>query len=219
VTDRLPGALPGTLRRVLVVPQTALAALLGAGLTLLSVRLAGEALGGGEGYVDEVRRASLLFSGALVLSLAEPLAVAGEARSGLLTLRRARGGSFGLAGRWLGLWLSTGPALLLSALAGGGWPDGGGHVPVDLAMLAAAGLLLGAWLPRPLLVPALWMLLAAGHLRPWLGELTAGRLLPAFGAARELPADLASLAAPAAFCAGCLLLSHWRLLAVTARAD
>ena len=207
-------ALLGTLRRVLLVPQTALAALLGSGLAWLGVRLAAEALGGGEGFVDEVRLSSLLFVGALVLSLAEPLQVAGEARSGLLALRRARGGSFGLVARWAGLLLATLPALALTALAGGGWPAGGAWAVVDLGVLCAGGLLLGAFLERALLVPALWLLFVAGHLHPWLAGTPAGLVVPTFGAAR----DASGLAVAGLWVAGALLVARARLAAVAARA-
>jgi len=155
-----------TLRRTLGSPALLPLSLAAAGLAWLGRRLAESALGGGEGFVDEVRSGALLVAGVLVLSLAEPLAVAREARSGLLLLRAARGGGFALTQRWLGLVLAMLPTVALSALAAGGVPQQPLPLLLDLLVLAAGGLLLGSLLERGLLVPALWLLLVAGQLRP-----------------------------------------------------
>lgn len=208
-------ALLDTLRRSLLVPSSALVVAAAAALAWFGAWLANSVLGGSEGFVDEVRAACLPFAAALALSLAEPLLVAREARSGLLTLRAARGGGFALGWRWAGLALSTLPAVALAAWAGGAWPDRPVAVLLDLSILCAGGLFLGAWLERGLLVPALWCLLVAGHLRPWLADHWAAWLLPGLG-------DLSGAAGvlhAALWCGGLLLLAQHRLGAVVARSD
>ena len=200
------------LRRTLLVPAMLPLTGVAIGLAWLGTRLARGALGGEEGFVDEVRAGSLLFSGALVLSLAEPLAVMRDARSGLLLLRAARGGGFSLPARWLGLLLASLPTVALASLAGGGGLLLPPALLADLAMLCAGGLLLGSWLDRPLLVPALWCLVVAGHLRPWLGASPVAWVLPAFGQV----SDAAGLAHAALWCLSMLLLAEWRLGAVAA---
>jgi hypothetical protein len=87
-------ALLSTARRVLLAPALVPLTLACAGLSWLAVLLARQALGGDQGFLDEVRAACLPFAGALVLSLAEPLEVGREAREGWLRLRAARGGGF-----------------------------------------------------------------------------------------------------------------------------
>jgi hypothetical protein len=202
-----------TLRRTLGSPALLPLSLAAAGLAWLGRRLAESALGGGEGFVDEVRSGALLVAGVLVLSLAEPLAVAREARSGLLLLRAARGGGFALTQRWLGLVLAMLPTVALSALAAGGVPQQPLPLLLDLLVLAAGGLLLGSLLERGLLVPALWLLLVAGQLRPWLQDAGAGWLLPALGHMTGLEGVLHA----ALWCAGALLLADWRLGALVGR--
>jgi len=202
------------LRRTLLVPAMLPLTGVAMGLAWLGTRLARGALGGEEGFVDEVRAGSLLFSGALVLSLAETLAVMRDARSGLLLLRAAKGGGFSLPARWLGLLLASLPTVALASLAGGGGLRVPPPVLADLAVLCAGGLFLGSWLERPLLVPALWCLLVAGHLRPWLADNPVAWVLPAFG---QL-GGAAGLLHAALWCASMLLLAEWRLGAVAARA-
>ena len=51
----------------------------------------------------------------------------------------------------------------------------------ELFCLAAVGLALGAWLDRARLVPALWVLLVAGYLRPWTEGTPLVWVLPALG--------------------------------------
>lgn len=186
---------------------------LAAGLAWLGRRLALEALGGGEEYAGEVQAGALLLAGAAVLSLAEPLVLAREARGGLLLLRAARCGGFGLAGRWAGLMLAMLPALALAVVAGGGLPPRPLGVALDLVVLVAGGLLLGSLLERTLLVPALWILLVAGHLRAWLEPAGVGWLLPAFG---QLDGWDGALHAVLWAC-GALALARWRLAAVAGR--
>jgi hypothetical protein len=202
-----------TLRRTLAAPALLPLSLAAAGLAWLGHQLAATALGGGEGFVDEVRSGSLLVAGVLVLSLAEPLAVAGEARSGLLLLRVARGGGFALPQRWLGLVLAMLPSVALAALAAGGLPAEPWPLLLDLLVLAAGGLLLGSLLERGLLVPALWLLLVAGQLRPWLVRAGAGWVLPALG---HMTGPEGALHA-ALWCAGALLLAEWRLGSIAGR--
>ncbi len=109
-------ALRNTLRRTLAAPALLPLSLVAAGLAWLGRRLAQEALGGGEGFTDEVRTGALLLAGALVLSLSEPLELAREARGGLLLLRAAKGGGFALPQRWAGLLLAMLPTVVLAAL-------------------------------------------------------------------------------------------------------
>jgi hypothetical protein len=200
-------ALLSTARRVLLAPALVPLTLVCAASSGLAVLLADEALGGDEGFVDEVRRACLSFAGALVLSLAEPLEVGREAREGWLALRVARGGGFALVSRWVGLLLGTLPTVLVSAWAAGGWPRQPLGVLLELAVLCAGGLLLGAWLERALLVPALWCLLVGGHLWTWIAGSGASWLLPRLDGGGGWPAA-------AAWCAGSLLLARARLSAV-----
>lgn len=200
-------ALLSTARRVLLAPTLPLLTLVAAASSFLAVKLASEALGGDQGFVDEVRAACLPFAGALVLSLAEPLEVGREVREGWLRLRVARGGGFALTARWAGLLLGTLPTVLVCAWAAGGWPQQPLGALLELAVLCAGGLLLGAWLERALLVPALWCLLVAGHLWPWLAHGGASWVLPRLGG--EV-GPLQALAA-ASWCAGSLLLARARL--------
>lgn len=206
-------ALLATLRRTLAAPALLPLSLVAAGLAWLGRRLAQEALGGGEGFVDEVRTGALLLAGALVLSLSEPLQLVHEARGGLLLLRVAKGGGYALPQRWAGLALAMLPSVLLAALAGGGLPPRPLPVLLDLSVLVAGGLLLGSLLERTLLVPALWLLLLAGHLRPWLLAGGAGWFLPAFGRMDGAEGALHA----ALWSGGALLLAQWRLSAVTGR--
>ncbi len=199
------------LRRTLLVPTTALAA---AGAVLaawLSALLAEGSLGGTEGFVEEVRQGAALFAGALVLSLAEPLEIGREARSGVLALRLSRARSSGLLLRALALSMATWPVVLLASLAAGGWPTEPLGLAVELFTLAAGGLALGSVLDRQLLVPALWALLVVAHLRPWLVEAAWGAplawVLPRIG---ELHGG-AALAHGVLWGLAVLLLASWRL--------
>lgn len=205
-------ALLSTARRVLLAPSLLPLTLACAGLSWLAVLLAGQALGGDQGFLDEVRGGCLLFAGALVLSLAEPLEVGREAREGWLALRAARGGGFALLSRWAGLLLGTLPTLLICAWACGGGPQQPLALLLELGVLCAGGLALGAWFERGLLVPALWCLLVAGHLWPWLSGSPASWVLPHLGVGGG-SSGLQVLAA-GAWCAGCLLLARSRLAAV-----
>ncbi len=212
-----------TLRRTLLVPASVAVTALAAALAWLGSYLAAAQLGADEGFLAEVRAGSLLFGGALVLSLAEPLTVLREARGGLLALRAARGGGFALGRRWLGLLLATLPTVLICAWAAGGEPASPLGLLLDLGVLCAGGLALGAFLERALLVPALWCLLVLGQLRPWFGDSPAAWLLPhmgdlsgagATGAASGSAGPAVSAATAAAallWCAGMLLLADWRL--------
>lgn len=203
-------ALLSTARRVLLAPALVPLTLVAAASSWLAVLLASQALGGDEGFLAEVRRACPPFAGALVLSLAEPLEVGREVREGWLVLRVARGGGFALLSRWAGLLLATLPTVLLAAAAAGGWPQDPAGMLLELGVLCAGGLLLGAWLERALLVPALWCLFVGGHLWPWLAGSGASWVLPRLdgsaGGAGWLPA--------AVWCAGSLLLARARLTAV-----
>ena len=184
----------------------------------LGARLATAGLGAGEGFVDEVLAGSLLFAGALVLSLAEPLELGRDARAGLLTLRVAKGGGYALGRRWLGLLLATLPAVALAAVAGGGWPEHPWVLLRQLGVLCAGGLALGAWFDRQLLVPALWMLLVAGHLAPWLADVAPplAWVLPRLG---EVETDLGvwAWAHAVVWSLGAACLARWRLDALVAR--
>lgn len=203
-------ALLSTARRVLLAPALVPLTLVSMGLSWLAALLASQALGGDQGFVDEVRGACLPFAGALVLSLAEPLEVGREAREGWLRLRAARGGGFALPSRWAGLLLGTLPTVLLSAWASGGWPRQPLAVLLELGVLCAGGLALGAWFERALLVPALWCLLVAGNLWPWLAGSRASWVLPRLGGVL----DPQQMLAAGLWCAGGLLLARARLAAV-----
>jgi hypothetical protein len=196
-----------TLRRTLLVPAILPLTLVAMAVSWLGSRLAAEALGADEGFLEEVRAGSLLFGGALVLSLAEPLEVLRDARGGLLLLRAARGGGFALGRRWLGLLLAVLPTVLLCGWAAGGRPVAPLALLLDLGVLCAGGLLLGAFLERALLVPALWCLLVLAHLRPWLAGTPAAWLLPRMG---ELT-DARAAAHALCWCAAMLLIADWRL--------
>jgi len=196
-----------TLRRTLFSPAMLPLALVAAGLAWLGRRLAAEALGAQQGFLGEVRTGSLLVAGALVLSMSGALAVRREARDGLLALRLARGGGFALPQRWAGLVLGMLPVVALAALFGGGPPPQPVPLLLDLLVLSAGGLLLGSVLEGGLLVPALWLLLLAGHVRPWLTGSGAGWLLPAFGRMDGVEGALHA----GLWCAGALLLADWRL--------
>jgi hypothetical protein len=203
-----------TLRRTLWTPALLPVACVAAGLAWLGHRLAEVQLGGGEGFVDEVRTGSLLLAGALVLSMSETLSVRREARDGLLALRAAKGGGFALTQRWLGLALGMLPTVALAAAFGGGVPAHPLPLALDLLVLAAGGLLLGSVLEGGLLIPALWLLLVVGQLRPWLAPSGAGWLLPAFGHLQGVEGALHA----GLWCAGALLIADWRLSAVAGRA-
>ncbi|HTE05958.1 MAG TPA: hypothetical protein VK824_07165 [Planctomycetota bacterium] len=219
-----------TLRRTLAAPSSLAVTALAVALAWLGSFLASAQLGADEGFLAEVRAGSLLLGGALVLSLAEPLTVLREARGGLLALRAARGGGFALRRRWLGLLLATLPTVLLCAWAAGGPPAAPLALLADLGLLCAGGLALGAFLERPLLVPALWCLAVLAQLRPWLGDSPAAWLLPRMGGLGGAAAGAGSavLAGPGTagaglglsalgaahalcWCAGMLLLADWRL--------
>ncbi len=178
------------LRRTLMSPAVVPVAFAAAALTFLGVMLARSVLGGQEGFVDEVRRGSLLFAAALALSLAEPLEVGRDARGGLLMLRLVRGGRPLLVLRALGLSLATWPIVLVASWAGGVvFPPEPLGLAVEIFVLASAGLLFGAWFDRARLVPALWCLIVAGHLRPWLidgASAPVGWLLPSLGGSGDL---------------------------------
>ena len=184
--------------------------------------LAMNSMGATDAYLSEVRHGCLLFVGTLVLSMSEPLLVGREAASGLLSLRVAKAGGLGLVPRWLGLTLACVPLVVLSAFVAGGAPRDPAALLAQLLVLAAGGLLLGSFLERGRLVPALWALLVIGHLRPWLEAvqwegLAVGKALalivPRLGAVDgsqgALHALLWSLAA--------LALARARLLAVAGR--
>jgi len=203
-------ALLSTARRVWLAPALVPLTLVAAGSSWLAALLASQALGGDQGFVGEVRAACLPFAGALVLSLAEPLELGREAREGWLALRAARGGGFALLSRWAGLLLGVLPTVLISAWAAGGWPGRPAAALLELGALAAGGLLLGAFLERAVLVPALWCLLVAGHLLPWLAGSGVDWILPRLGADAGWRAALSV----GAWCAGCLVLARARLLAV-----
>ncbi|MGQ0553740.1 MAG: hypothetical protein ACT4PU_11050 [Planctomycetota bacterium] len=206
-----------TLRRTLATPAALIVCLATMALAWLAALLAEGTLGAGERLAGEVRLASALFAALLTLSLAEPLQVLGEARGGLLALRRARGGGFALPQRCLGLLLATLPAAGLASLAAGGWPASPLSLLLDLLVLCAAALCLGAFLERGLLVTALWLLLVAGALRPWLGESVSGESLlvawlPQLGVMSGLFGSLKALL----WSAGALLLAESRLRAAAA---
>jgi hypothetical protein len=205
-----------TLRRTLLVPSMLPLTAVAMAVSWLGSYLAAAGLGGDEGFVQELRAGTLLFAGALVLSLAEPLELLREARGGLLLLRAARGGGFALGRRWLGLLLAALPTVLLCGWAAGGAPRAPVALLLDLGVLCAGGLLLGAFLERALLVPALWCLLVLAHLRPWLaGGPDVWRpvawLLPRVG---EL-SDVRGAAHALCWCAAVLLIADWRLGRVT----
>jgi hypothetical protein len=206
--------LVSTLRRTLLTPGLLPASVVAAGLAWLGTRMADGQLGGGEGFVSEVRTGALLLAGALVLSISDALSVGREARDGLLALRAARGGGFALPQRWLGLVLAMLPTVTLAAVCAGGAPAHPLPLLLDLLVLAAAGLLLGSLLEGGLLIPALWLLLVAGGLRPWIAASGAGWLLPAFGRMEGVEGALHA----GLWCAGALLLADWRLSTIAGRA-
>ena len=206
--------LTSTLRRTLLTPSLLPVTVVAAGLAWLGTRLAEGQLGAGEGFVDEVRTGSLLLAGALVLSLSEALGVGREARDGLLALRAARGGGFALTQRWLGLVLAMLPTVALAAAFGGGAPSHPLPLLLDLLVLAAGGLLLGSLLEGGLLIPALWLLLVAGAVRPWIASAGAGWLVPAFGRMEGVEGALHA----GLWCTGALLLADWRLSTIAGRA-
>jgi len=183
--------------------------MVGAGAAFLAGRMAEALLGGPEGFAAEVRAGSLLFAGALVLSLSEPLEVGRDARIGGLMLRVARGGGFALVRRWLAVTVATLPAVGVAALAGGGWPAQPVTLLLQLAVLAAAGLALGSLMDRRLLVPALWALLVLAHVGPWLQTQWAplAWVLPSLGHLQEPQGWLHGLA----WAAGALFLARARL--------
>lgn len=172
-------------------------------------------LGGPPAYQAEVSAGSQLLAGIAVLSLAEPLEVAREARCGLLTLRAARGAGFALVARWLALTLATLPSVALAAWAGGAPPADPLGLVLQLATLSAAGLALGAWLDRALLVPALWALLILAYLSPWLeaGAPPVAWIVPRLGHLDGLQGVAHALL----WCSAALVLARSRLVAVAAR--
>ncbi len=204
-----------TLRRTLLVSTSVPVAVVAMALSWLGSYLAAQALGGDGSFVAEVRAGSVLVAGALVLSLAEPLEVAREARGGLLALRAARGGGFALTRRWLGLLLACVPTMLLAGWAGGGWPEPAVPLLLDLSVLCAGGLCLGAFLDRALLVPALWCLAILGSLHGWLADNPVAWIVPPLGALQGATGVLSALL----WCGGALLIAHWRLSALVAQGD
>ncbi len=209
-------ALTSILRRTWSAPGLLPLTVIAMGGAWLGTRLASESLGGREGFVQEARSGALLFAGVLVLSLAEPLEVARDARSGVLLLRVAAGRGFALVRRWAALVIATLPTVLLAAWAAGGAPDDPLALLVQLGVLSAAGLALGAWVDRALLVPGLWLLLVAAHLRPWFAASDLGvlaRLLPAMTS----EGGLDGLLHGALWVFGLLLIADWRLRRVVDR--
>ena len=185
---------------------------------LLGRRLAESGLGADGGFLEEVVAGSMLFAGALALSLSEPLELGRDARAGLLTLRVSRGGGYALGRRWLGLLLATLPAVGLAAWASGRWPGEPLVLLRQLGVLCAGGLALGAWFDRQLLVPALWMLLVAGHLRPWLADVAPplAWVLPRLGEVESVPSPWGWLHA-ACWSLGAVGLARWRLSMLVGR--
>ena len=200
-------------RRTLLVPSLWPVAFVSAVAAWVGTWLAVESMGATEVYVAEVRHGSMLFAGVLTLSLAEPLQTARDARSGLLLLRVARGGGFALVSRWLGLVVATLPLVLLAGLAAGGLPAEPLTLLVQLLVISAAGLALGAFLERGRLVPALWGLVLLGHLQPWIASARWGGavawLLPRLG---QLEGGW-GLVHGLAWSAGALLVAQGRLSA------
>lgn len=207
-----------TARRTLLVSSALPLLAVAAGAAWVGTQLARAGLGGGEVFVEEVRHGSLLFAGVLALSLAEPLEVGRDARAGLLLLRRARSGGFALPARWLGLLLGILPVVAAAGLASGGIPAAPVSLVLELALLCAGGLFLGACFDRAALVPALWGLFVLGHLRPWLDGSASGSfaalLVPRLGEAVTWNGAVHALL----WCAGILLLADRRLAAISARA-
>lgn len=196
-----------TVRRSLFVPAVVPVLVMTGMGAWIANELARVALGAGEGFLAEARHGSMLFAGIVMLSLAEPLELGRDARSGLLLLRAARGGSFALVPRALGLLVACVPAVLVAGLAGGGLPSAGLDLALELALLTAGGMALGARFDRARLVPALWCLVLAGHLRPWLAEHPVGGwvawVLPRLGDTAGAWGALHTLL----WCAGALVLA------------
>jgi len=211
--------LQSTLRRTLVSAAFWPTVLVSLGASWVATQLVSASLGPTEEFLSEIRQGCMLFAGLLVLSLAEPLQVGREARGGLLLLRAVRANNFGLLSRWAGLLLATLPAVFAAAIASGGLPSSALALILQLAVLTAGGLLLGSFLERGRLVPALWVLAVVGQLRPWLVTNRWG------GAVAWLLPDLAGLqegVAPgmlhaALWIVGALCLARWRLSGVAAR--
>lgn len=212
------------LKRTLLVPGAWSVAAVAALAAWVGSDLATQSLGADQGFVEEVRHGSLLFAALLSLSLAEPLQTGHEARSGLLLLRHGKGGGFALAARWAGLFLALLPVLLLAALGAGGLPAAPWGLAGQIAVLVAGGLLLGSFLDRRRLVPALWGLAILGQLRPWMTTLEGS------WSWTWLVPDLASMGAEPGgvglggvslhgllWVLGALALTHGRLLAISAR--
>lgn len=208
-----------TVRRTLVPAVLWPTLLVTLGATWVATELVSANLGPTEEFLAEIRHGCMLFGGLLVLSLAEPLQVAREARDGLLLLRAARGKGFGLPMRWAGLFLATLPAVLAAGVVARGLPAAPLALALELALLAAAGLTLGAFLERGRLVPVLWALAVAGQLRPWLSASAWGTpvawLLPDFSGLDE--GGVLAVAHAAAWIVGALLIARWRLGSVAAR--
>ena len=208
-------AVRSVLVRTWASPTAIPVVLVSMGAAYLGTRLAAEGLGASGGFVDEVRAGSLLFAGALALSLAEPLEVGRDARRGMLSLRVAKGGGLALAQRWLALGLAILPSVVAAAWASGSLPAAPVALGLQLLVLCAGGMLLGAWFERQLLVPGLWLLLVVAHLRPWLAEVLppAAWLLPRLGDLEGLSGALHALL----WCAGALLLAAARLRVLLGR--
>ena len=201
-------------RRSLLVPALVPVAFVVSVSSWASIWLALESMGATEAYLAEVRHGCLLFAGALALSLFEPLRTGDDARRGMLRLRWAHRGALGLVPRWLGLVLATLPVVILAALAAGGAPGDPLALLIQLHVLAAGGMALGAFLERGRLVPALWALLVLGHVRPWVAASDWGRplawLLPRLS---EVGAGQAAWPA-LLWCVGALLIARARLSVV-----
>jgi len=205
------------LKRTLLVPAVWPVAVVAVAAAWIGNDLAAHALGGDGAFVAEVRHGSLLFAALLLLSMAEPLQMAQETRSGLLMLRHGKGGGFALVARGTGLILSLLPLLCLAAWASGGLPAAPWGLLAQVAVLVAGGLVLGAWLDRRRLVAALWALAIVGQLRPWLTGLDGSAVWV------WLVPDLGAVGAGAAWAhgllwaLGALALAHGRLTALSAR--
>jgi hypothetical protein len=208
-----------TLRRTLVSASFWPTLLVTLGASWVAAQLVSASLGPTESFLAEIRQGCMLFGGLLVLSLAEPLQVGREAREGILLLRAVRANNLGLLARWLGLLFATLPAVLAAAIASGGLPSSMLALISQLAVLAAGGLLLGSFLERGRLVPALWVLAVVGQLRPWLARDGWGAavawLLPDLAGLQE--GKMLGLLHAFLWVVGALCLTRWRLLAVAAR--
>ncbi|MED5329759.1 MAG: hypothetical protein VX916_00525 [Planctomycetota bacterium] len=209
--------LQSILSRSLFVPQILPIAVIAVGASWLGVRLASSVLGGTEGFVGEVRDGAFLFSGALTISLAEPLGLWNEARAGMLTLTLARADFAGLLWRCVGLVMASTPVLFAVALVTGGWPSQPIGLIGDLSVMAAAGLFLGSFLRRSLLVPSFWLLLMIVHLRPWL-DAGAGHSVAWFLPQPEMTGEWPELVHGALWIGATLTLANWKVRQIAGRA-